>query len=769
TDSRILRLQADAPDISFTSAAVTPGLIALSLRQAPASLIAESVSVTNVTDTSVELTLGLNWKIARAATRELSFTLPQGLSEVFDFQIPGLRQLEKRPAENDRVEFTIHLQQPASERFFVLGTGTVPLPDSRQILADAPQFVVNQNDRASIASQSHFWVIVNQSEGLLEAVNAATDGDDVSADQIKTNIPAGFLQQSVAIRRLRSGRPNSAWRVMFPERQQVSPAVIALAAHTTVIAEDGTWRSQHVLQVRNESRQFLPVRLPQDSRFLFCLVKGIPTRVVSRQQGNGKLFLIPVPQSGELSTPFEVRIALAGALPPIGNDLTGVNVGIPIPEFPEYRDFPDFGITVMRNTWSVHLPDNWYAVAFEDPRHTNVVIADEADFQDASLLSAVDNIKSIINSVRSSKSQGKFSRAYRALEGQQDILFSQRGNTPDAQQQRDQTLEDLQVLLGDQREYVENGFKKSMPESGVSGGEINMYLSDEALGLNTFNNDNNALFIIGNGAQGENVQPAPGEFNFALPAQVEAEDKKSSKLEMLKKQVPQLILESAKPSSESRRSQLLGRRESNVKEQASKAKAWSAKVVDSFAVQQPFMQDLRGAGQQGVNLQRGQQGSQQSSSAEDAPTSPSAAPAFGSQQLQFPAAQPPIADEPAAASLLSLKFQIPEAGIRHDFVRSGGNAALTFTVRNRESIGTGLGVAWGIACVLAAITLIGSCKRGAPAMMSRLSVLIALAGLCGWLCLPGELQLQSLAVCVIAAFCFSIGQILASFRIVKTS
>ncbi len=238
---------------------------------------------------------------------------------------------------------------------------------------------------------------------------------------------------------------------------------------------------------------------------------------------------------------------------------------------------------------------------------------------------------------------------------------------------------------------------------------------------------------------------------------------------MLKKQVPQLILESAKPSSESRRSQLLGRRESNVKEQASKAKAWSAKVVDSFAVQQPFMQDLRGAGQQGVNLQRGQQGSQQSSSAEDAPTSPSAAPAFGSQQLQFPAAQPPIADEPAAASLLSLKFQIPEAGIRHDFVRSGGNAALTFTVRNRESIGTGLGVAWGIACVLAAITLIGSCKRGAPAMMSRLSVLIALAGLCGWLCLPGELQLQSLAVCVIAAFCFSIGQILASFRIVKTS
>ncbi|HIE97396.1 MAG TPA: hypothetical protein EYQ63_10350 [Fuerstia sp.] len=790
-DSRILKLQADAPDISFTSAATTPGTVALSLRQAPASLIAESVSVTNVTDTSVELTLGLNWKIARAATRELSFTLPQGLSDVFDFQIPGLRQLERHPVDNDRVEFTIHLQQPASDRFFVLGTGTLPLPDSRQILADPPQFLVKQDTTASIASQSHFWVIVSQSAGLLEAVDVDTDGDDVSADQIKTNIPTGFLQQSVAIRRLRSDRPNSPWQLKFPERQQVSPAVIALAAHTTVIAEDGTWRSQHVLQVRNESRQFLPVRLPQDSRFLFCLVKGKPTRVVSRAEGDGKLFLIPVPQSGELSTPFEVRIALAGALSPIGKDLNGINVGIPIPEFPEYRDFPDYGITVMRNTWSVHLPDSWYAATLDDPRQTNVVIADEADFQDASLLSAVDNIKSIMNSMKSSKGQGKFGRAYRALEDQQSILFSQRGNTRAAQQQREQTLEELQILLGDQQIGADFDFNVQVPGSGSTGGEVNLYLSDEALGLNTFNNDNNADFIAGNGIQfrqgsfelsgGQNVSDArhgsPGTFNFSLPAQIQAEDKKSSKLDIPESLVPQLKSESAKPSSELQRSQLLGRRESNVKEQASKARARIEKGAQTWSFKERLIEDIvapgqqsrRPPGQQGISPQQPQSGGRQSGSLNEPQSSPSAVPAFGLQQLQTPAAQPPVADEPSAASLLSLKFQIPEAGIRHDFVRTGGNAALTLTVRNREAIGTGLGFAWAIACVVAAITLISSCKYGVPAMMSRLFVLAALAGLCGWLCLSGELQLQSLVICVIAAVCFSIGRILASFRNVKTS
>ena len=180
--------------------------------------------------------------------------------------------------------------------------------------------------------------------------------------------------------------------------------------------------------------------------------------------------------------------------------------------------------------------------------------------------------------------------------------------------------------------------------------------------------------------------------------------------------------------------------------------------------QLPGQQAGQPGGQQGAIPGQLQRGGRRSGSAIESQTSPPPVAAFGSQQLQFPAAAPQLIQEPAAASQLSLKFQIPEAGIRHDFVRTGGNAALTLTIRTRESIGTGLGFVWAIACVVASFTLIKSSRLGVSALMNRLFLLTALAGLCGWLCLTDELQLQSLVICVLAAICFSIGRILASFR-----
>ena len=97
-----------------------------------------------------------------------------------------------------------------------------------------------------------------------------------------------------------------------------------------------------------------------------------------------------------------------------------------------------------------------------------------------------------------------------------------------AEQQREQALEDLKGLLGN-HDFSRADIAQNNWLSGSRGLDsvTNMYLSDEALGQNTFNNDNNALFIIGNEARGGETQQAPAEFNFALPAQIETDDKKS--------------------------------------------------------------------------------------------------------------------------------------------------------------------------------------------------------------------------------------------------
>ncbi|MEQ9409008.1 MAG: hypothetical protein RIK87_14825 [Fuerstiella sp.] len=762
-DPRILQLQPDAPDISFLSSAISAQPVTLSLRQAPASLIAESVFVTNITDTSVDLTLGLNWQISRAATRSLSFTLPEQLSDVFDFQIPGLRQLQIAPAEDGRVQFTVQLQQPASERFFIMGTGTLPLPESRQITAPTTAFTVSAASSASIASQSHFWVIVNQSAGLLEAVNRDTDGPDVAPDEIRTRIPRGFLQQSVAIRRLRSDRPNSPWALKFPERQKVAPAVVALAAHTTIISEDGTWRSRHVLQVRNESRQFLPVELPGNSRFLYCLVKGRPTRVVSRSENDRTLHLIPVPQSGEISTPFEVQFALAGVLQTLPRDLNARRVEIPIPTFPEYRDRPDYGIMVSRNTWSVYVPETWQASMLDNPRDTNVISAGEGDFEDATLLSFVDNAKSIVNSVRSSKTAAPVQGLYDDLQVQLFALQDQRGNTTVAEEQRIEALQELELLLGENLESETRVLSRagSGGETATSGVTrealgINSYLWNKESDQNRFNFGNNLDLIISNSPAGVLEAPrSSGEFKFALPAEQQGQQDKFRDVKDLSK-LSEIKEAAEKPGSVSNRSQLLERREQNLKQQSEQLMRKSGvagKKMERETAPEPRRaqrgeaqaNDFAAQIQQPTDGQDGLQAGDQLS----APFGMVAAPPISGRQID-------------GQGLLSLQFSIPEDGIRHDFVRTGGNAALTLKVRDAESIEYAAGILWTAVCVVVCLLLLKG--ESAGRLLRRVLVLLIVLGMAGGLVLPEPLQIAALLVCLVAAGVLSVTWIAASFR-----
>ena len=768
-DPQIRALKPNAPDISFSSRNSSLEPITLSLRQAPASLIAESVTVSNVTDTAVKLTLGLNWQISGAATRELSFVIPTELSDVFDFKVPGLRQLEKTVVA-DGIQITLHLQQPVSQRFFVLGTGTLALPESKQILAQPPTFSVLPNSKANIASQSHFWVIVNQSGGVLEAVDRQTDGSDVGADEIKTTIPEGFLQQSVAIRRLKSDRINSAWQLKFPERQQVAPAVVALAAHTTIIAVDGTWRSRHDLQVRNESRQFLPVILPDNSRILYCLVKGKPTRIVSRTINEQTLYLIPVPQSGEIATPFDVQFALTGSLPETPRNLAGEVISIPVPSFPEYRDFPDYGIMVSRNTWSVHVPSEWQATLLKDPRQSNVVVAGDADFQDVMLFACVDNTRSMLNSLSSAsksiKQSGQGAILWSELNRQKSLLQGQQGNAPSAEGERNKALQEIESLLEEQHDMFGedvggfDGVGLASPDFSMQSSGGNRFLELQERTSNTLDVTNNDALFFSNGGSGMAINSAPGsgsdasgpldaimspKFGFALPAienrtRVSGPDDQAKLGGRVTLEKKGAIKAPAKPANE-KGSQLLNRRMFNVEQQKTQGQGGLPGKMGQDAVQfAPEQQaaqqsDPFGSGQQGEG---GQQG--------------------GDNGYVI------IGGELATEGLLSLTFQIPEDGVRHNFVRTGGNAALSLTVRSSDSVQCAMGILWAVGCLIAALLLFKGAFTGSVSIMQRLFFLTAVVGLIGWLCFPDPVRGIGLVLCMGAAICYCLVLISKSFR-----
>ncbi len=248
-------------------------------------------------------------------------------------------------------------------------------------------------------------MIVNQSAGLLQPTGDIRK-DQVGQDQLKTRISDELLQQAVTIQRLRAETP--AWQLKFPEQHQVSPAMVTLATHTTVIADDGSWRSHHELQVRNQSRQFLPVSIPENSRILYCRVRGVASRIVSRAtDAEKRQHLIPIPQSGEIASTFVVEFGLAGSL---GADaaefhsrLKSQRLSVPVPEFPEFRNDPQFGISVSRNRWTVYVPRTWQAELVKDPRQTNVIQTNESGLLDIFRQAQMDQARSLLMSAKNAK------------------------------------------------------------------------------------------------------------------------------------------------------------------------------------------------------------------------------------------------------------------------------------------------------------------------------------------------------------------------------
>ena len=751
-----------------------PKAVTVRLRPAVSTLVAESVTVASVTETSLEHMLALRWQVARAAADQFAVELPDVLAGSMTFEVPGQRRILKESLGNGRTRIVFQLQQPVSGQLFVLGTASAALPADRQIRMEPPTFAVPANAAATLSGQSHFRVLVNQSRALLQP-QAEQPEDVVAADQITLRIPQLLLDQAVLISRLRA--ESSPWRIVQPERQKVTPAVVSLATHTTVISEDGSWRSHHQLQVANEGRQFLPVQLPEGARLLFCRVNDRPSRIVQRQDGAVQGQLIPLPQSAEAAAGFVVEFAIAGRFPEsmtaLREQWSSRQLQIPVPIFPEFRDDPENGITINRNRWSVYVPEAWHAELLKNADLTNVSAAAISEYQEQELLSEVEQVMSAAGRYSGSASSGKVSNVdawfqQQAVQQGQQRLERLRGRGMAGGQQLEEAAQKLSELA---REYAGEGLNDG-----------NDFLLGKDLQLNSWNEQNRMQFFFDNGIQSEGRALSEGQQQDAAPAKSSGGQqsptfrfmtpppeppKPQSKAESLERRkmagkeakadgLAELgDLEKAatdRPGSgenpESRLSGALGlakggRGQSQLRQNAL---GLDVRRLESLAAEQDKSRDRAPL---------------ESENAQDAPAAPAAAaaptpaPARGAEPMADPAGMPQAAEQmpqiqsnddfgiavtngvtggddslQRSEGMLSLDFQIPEDGVALTFLRAGGNPRLALQVRAAETLQRGLGLGWAAFCVVAALLIWRATSRGQVlVLVQRVSMLLTISGL----------------------------------------
>lgn len=754
-----------APSLAFTSGVNQPGSLVIKLRDAISTLIGETVTVTNVTETAIEITMALNWAVNRAAADTFAIELPTSLASIMNFEVPGQRRILRSDLGAGKTRVTLQTQTPVTDRLFVIGTASLPLPTDKIIRADVPNISIPDGAPSTLSGQQHFWVVVNQSNGLLQP-SADQPENKVAPDQITTQIPQQLLQQAVAVVRLKP--ETAAWNLVYPEQHQVAPAVVTLATHTTVIADDGSWRSRHQLQVINESRQFLPVVFPANSRLMYCLVQGRPSRVVIRKDGDVERHLIPIPQSGALASGFEVEFALAGRLADsaaaIRKEWISRRLEIPVPTFPEFRDDPDYGISVSRNRWSVYVPDSWRAILVEDPATTNVVKAGAEELEDASLLSDVEQATSLFNAAKAAKSD--YARQKLASEVQQQVerLSRSTGNSQDAEQQRGALigkLNDLQVDFGSQQQ--------AQPIQILQEGNKFLY-ENEA--VQNFNNSANVVqfwaenglslgrkFNLPQSGSGSGGEGKPGSVDLRFRFGISIEDKvetleKSLKQEDAAKEVDKKM--APEPASKPETEWLEPKPNGDMKDG-----------------EPSFGKSSGGRGRSSLLQRRGQTQAEQVVPSDPAvliqnniigaTITPNDPFAVGQVQAmpQAPAQAPAPPQEPARVAtptgLLSLKFDIPSDGTRIDFIRVGGNPSLALDVRSSKAFHKALGLIWLAVCAIGGLFLVGPGRRGeSSSFFLRLFLLAGVAGLIAFLMMPINPARIGFSACVISSIAVAI-------------
>jgi hypothetical protein len=759
-------LVAAPPHFAFESRRTEPAAVSLNLARAVARLAGDSATIVTVTDTAVFYTVALQWTITQATADSFVLTMPDWLAARLDLAdsqtesgaASGRRQTVSTAIGNGRVRWTIELQDPVADQLFLTATAVLPLPKDGKIEAPALGFeseapTGGDSKPEALATQRHFLVLVNQSTGQLsDAPGNAIESVDRGALPIQ--LDANLLKQAMLVSRWTRADASASWRLDRPSVRRGAAAFVNLADLVTVIEQRGTWRTQATYRVKNLSRQFLAVEIPDQSEILAVTVQHKPTRAV-RATIKGKSYnLIPLPEVSEGDLSFDVQMIVGGRLAggplPEGAQFLGDKVPLVAPQVVTWENDADYGIPVARTRWTVWFPKEEQVRVLTSSQDTNLDQADEYTatvFERSALLDEARQLLSVVETGgsgnASQQARSNLQQLNKALDDARTSIASSGDKNPlvsDVERQDAEVRQKLRDLQQAAPKVQEESAGEKMPGRRFTP----QAQSAQARDLLTRNERSKDM----DSASGK----AEKEFGFRANETGVLIDRaqagKSTRGAGDRKRGQQELESADKPLTQPKEAAELEKQFDAISGkparltegfQKGKGKYGPDRSINGGDKGQPGQpQSTLGLGQFGAPIfsgQRQEQGDMISGFVGGMP--PQAGPAAENPQGDQKAASQPTG-RPHSPGTLSLVFDIPQEGHKLVFTKAGGDPKLTVELRPRKSLDLLLGALWMLPwlfVLLLAILLFGR-GRYAPTARRQLPYGLIAVGLLLFVFLP---------------------------------
>ncbi|MFN0197304.1 MAG: hypothetical protein ACKVT0_11210 [Planctomycetaceae bacterium] len=404
--------------LAFTSVEADPDLILIDLIREVPVMSADSLSVVTVSEIAVTYALAMQWKITKAAADTFQFTTPGWLKGKLDFQIGGLRQVTQTELPDKRIRWKITLQDAVHQTLFLTAIATLPPSTNAEVLLPALEFEQSpaggeEAESPPLATQRHYILTVNQSRNQLAPLDENLV-ELVTREDVPLVIPDLIAQQATQIVRLRQAQTAPKLTLQrFEERKGVT-ASVNLSELMSVIERNGSWRTAAVYRIKNRSRQFLALWIPEEARILSVFVQDQASRPVEAERNGKTMHLIALPKISEADLSISVKIVIGGTLDngplPKGFRISAKEIDLPAPQVVSMQDDPEYGLPVAQTQWTVYLPDDLEVSPIDDANRNNLELLDDEEptlVQEEWLYREASELASVLDNSDSMRSKQK--------------------------------------------------------------------------------------------------------------------------------------------------------------------------------------------------------------------------------------------------------------------------------------------------------------------------------------------------------------------------